>query len=189
MQNQALNDLGIKGSFTSCTLNWRVIAMLWCRVGSAVLQGCLAAWPWWWPTSWRWRAEAGWSLWPPWGRRGPAPDRTWASCGSWRSLRTQNWQRWAVKRWHFWSRISANDATSKVTDWTMTQPGSGFGSFGFTSTGNTSRYSGIFVNNVEIVCHVEIAKQVNYQITELTNVALAHWLVAVFNSIRTTQIK
>lgn len=107
--------------------------------GSAVLQGCLAAWPWWWPTSWRWRAEAGWSLWPPWGRRGPVPDQTWASCGSWRSLRTQNWERWAVNRQPFLSLISGNDATSKVTDWTMTKPGSGFRSAGFTSTRYTSR--------------------------------------------------
>lgn len=62
----------------------------------SVLQECPAASPWWWPTSWRWRVAGGWSLWRRWGQPVRAPAPTWDSCGNWRSLKTQNWQKWVV---------------------------------------------------------------------------------------------
>lgn len=99
--------LGKKGVSLLCTLKRRLgtvlhvmilVLMLWL----SVWQECPAAWLWWLPTSWRWRAAVGWSRWRRWGRPGPVPDRTWASCGSWRSLKTQNWQRWVL--WSFFKQ-------------------------------------------------------------------------------------
>ena len=62
----------------------------------SVWRACPAAWPWWWPTSWRWRPAAGWRRWRRWGRPGRVRGPTWASCGSWRSLETQSWQKWVT---------------------------------------------------------------------------------------------
>ena len=77
---------------------WSTSIILWCSALS-VLQECPAVWLWWWLTSWRWRGTAGWSLWRQCVRLGRVRGPIWASCASWRSLKTQSWQKWVTPRW------------------------------------------------------------------------------------------
>lgn len=68
----------------------------WCysELVLSVWQGCPVAWLWWWRTSWRWQAGAGWSLWLQCEQPDRVLDPTWASSDSWRSSRIWNWHKW-----------------------------------------------------------------------------------------------